>query len=272
MASPRRRSILLAIIGCYVVVLCAFIIRADPKPADLVGHYSASQYHVPPQVAVEADPTPDRPIAIDEDASWIAVRSSDPDSVSDVLGLQDLRMANWQSGMEFTGYDDENATVFVTPPVDGWTLIIGDNLPIVSQADDRYALAATLRDLARRFDEVHYFTSYEGGEVIGWVRIANDSLVRAFVRDDTGIEWEAGVPTEAESVTVDGLKRLQVDGTWPGPVVFDLARQWSVDPLSFDSTTAEPGVGRIGRLPDRVCDRDPWAGRIAATTNSGNEQ
>ena len=73
---------------------------------------------------------PDAPHSFGRRMAWLAIRSRDTEAVAEALGLGDWVPCNWSSGIG-TVYDNElgNDRIFVAPPVNGWTFVIGLALP-----------------------------------------------------------------------------------------------------------------------------------------------
>ena len=78
--------------------------RSDAAPASLV-----------------VDATPDRPIPFGYKEGWLSVRSDDAEAVARALGLQGVVRSNWASRLD--PGNRRLGAVFLTPPVDGWTLV-----------------------------------------------------------------------------------------------------------------------------------------------------
>lgn len=84
---------------------------------------------------IDIDDQPDLPIPFGYKCQWIAVRSAETEAIANRLHLTDIRRANWKTGMK-AAYRD---LIFVSPPVNDWTFIIGAWLPDLSE--DQNALA-----------------------------------------------------------------------------------------------------------------------------------
>lgn len=65
--------------------------------------------------------------------SWHAVQTVDQAEVVKVLGLTDVRETSWADGVELIdevahNKEERFSTVVVTPPMQGWTLVVGKYL------------------------------------------------------------------------------------------------------------------------------------------------
>jgi hypothetical protein len=83
--------------------------------------------------ALHLDSTEDTPIGFSYKNNWFAIKTTNTNAVLELLKPKQLTKANWASGIElayshdFT--DKKQYPVFITPPVNGWTFVVGNNLP-----------------------------------------------------------------------------------------------------------------------------------------------
>ena len=208
------------------------------------------------------DRVPDQPVSFGFKMSWIAVRSDEPRAVAEALGLDALEPANWRTGIG-TVYDDAlgESRIYVTPPVEGWTFVIGLSLPppVGSRFVDK--CQPLLGGLSERFGEAQYYMSYPLIDFYGWVRASGGRVVRAFAIGDEGLIWNQGRTTREERAL--GLKLFEMRGVarrqgdagaelilYPTEDhVMRLARSWSLDPTGLAEQTSPPGLGLIGMAP-----------------------
>jgi hypothetical protein len=206
---------------------------------------------------------PDRPTPFGYRMAWLAVRTRDPEAVVEELGLAGAEPCNWSSGIG-TMYDDALGPdhVFVSPPVNGWTFVVGLALPHPVGRSFADKCTPILVRLGRRFVEVQYFFAYPPIDMFAWARFLDGRLVRAFAIGDSGILWNKGRPTKEERSL--GLKLLDFRGVKGrkgdagGEIVFypteehvmRLAARWSEDPTKLHAgTVASPGLGFIALAP-----------------------
>ena len=149
--------------------------------------------------------------------AWLAIRDADPVTA---LDLGELGETSWREGLDLAYFTDDR--VIVTPPADGWILVIGMWLMTapISVAD----LSAKLGT------EVQRFTTHRGLQVYRWERATKGDLLRS-VHSVEGELAEFGEASELER----SFGELIDDGD-----VHRVAALWSVDPSTLN-------------LPVRVC-------------------
>lgn len=207
--------------------------------------------------------SPDRPAAFGYKMAWLAVRSRDTAAVVEALGLVDPQPCNWRSGIG-TVYDNRlgNDHIFVSPPVNGWTFVVGLALPYPVGRTFVEKCTPLLDRLGSRFVEVQYFFAYPPIDLFAWARLLEGRVVRAFAITDTGIVWNKGRTTKEERAL--GLKLFDFRGVrgrkgdaggeiilYPTEEhVLHLAARWSLDPTELeDADLAGDGLGYIALAP-----------------------
>jgi hypothetical protein len=208
------------------------------------------------------DHEPDRPQPFGYRMSWLAVRTRDTGGVVEALGLAEPESANWASGLG-TVYDAKFGAqrVFVSPPVNGWTLVASNALPHPASRRFIDKSMPLLMVLSERFVEVQYFASYPQLDFFAWARVIDGRLIRAFAINDEGMVWNRGRPTKEEKAM--GLKLFDVRGVkgrkgdagdeivmYPTEQhMMQLALKWSLDPTRLTATQADPALGAVGVAP-----------------------
>ncbi len=212
------------------------------------------------QVLLEEEP--DLPRAFGCSMAWLAIRSHDAQAVIEALGLIETTPCNWNSGIG-AAYDERiSAThVFVSPPVKGWTFVVGLPLPHPVGSGFIDKCTPLLVGLGSRFKQVQYFFTYPPIDLYAWARVRDGRLIRAFGVTDEGIVWNKGRTGKEERSL--GLKLFELRGVqgregdaggemilYPTEEhVLQLARLWSLDPTTFDTVQTEPGLGFIAIAP-----------------------
>ncbi len=212
--------------------------------------------------AIVFDIEPDPPAPFGYRMAWLAIRSRDTKAVIESLGLIEPELANWRTGLGAVYDDDLGETrVYVSPPVNGWTLVAGLALP--SPMGRRFVDVATpfLTELSERFVEVQYFCSYPDLDFFAWARFIDGRMMRAFAINDEGVVWNKGRPTKEEKAM--GLKLFELRGVkgrkgdaggeillYPTEShMMHLAGKWSLNPTALSVAAAKPATGIIGHAP-----------------------
>lgn len=206
--------------------------------------------------------TPDRPVPFGYQMAWLAIRTRDTAAVVEALDLVAPLPCNWNSGIG-TVYDPRLGQnhVFVSPPVNGWTFVVG--LPVPQPMGSAFADKATplLALLGGRFVEVQYFVAFPPVDLFAWARVIDGRVVRAFAVGDMGLIWNRGKTTKEERTL--GLKLFEFRGVRNrrgdagGPLilhptedhVMQVARKWSLDPTALSAASAGEAVGYIAQSP-----------------------
>jgi hypothetical protein len=207
---------------------------------------------------------PDRPLPFGYRMAWLAIRTADTQRVIDVLGLARIKAANWNSGLG-SAYSEElgETHVFVAPPVEGWTFVVGLALPHPLGAAFHDKTTPFLLELGGAFAEVQYYFSYPVIDFFAWARVIDGRLARAFAIGDEGVIWNKGKPSHKERAM--GLKLFELRGIqgrrgdaggelllYPTEDhVIGLAAEWGLDPTRIDARRTEPGLGYVGLAPQR---------------------
>ncbi|MEQ8825048.1 MAG: hypothetical protein RIC14_11805 [Filomicrobium sp.] len=211
---------------------------------------------------VVVEEIPDQACAFGYKMAWLAIRTEDTQKLVRSLKLARTMPANWNSGIG-TVYDDKlgPSHVYVTPPVDGWTFVVGLALP--HPVNERFVdkLTPLLLSLGDEFNEVQYFFTYPLIDFFAWARVQNRRLTRAFAVNDEGIVWNKGRITRAEKALGMSLFELrgvrERHGDAGGELVLypteehvmQIARSWSIDPIKLDQMEAGAGVGFLAPIP-----------------------
>ncbi|MBM3495713.1 MAG: hypothetical protein FJX72_15520 [Armatimonadetes bacterium] len=209
-----------------------------------------------------SEPSPDVPVPFGFKMSWLAVRSSDGLAIASALGFAQLERASWAQGIEaaYAG------GVFITPPINGWTLVAGESVaPDVEQSDGGWR--SRLIDLSRRFGEVQMFASHRVVELHAWARARSGVLERAYcyIGESGEVPYDDGERTNAErdlgfsfgdsdGADANGGSHGERDDQFPDEdSVMALAAKWSVSPVELSEQSSPPGLGLL-----QARRRRPW--------------
>ena len=195
------------------------------------------------------------PFLFDRPTRWLAVKCSNLQKVQNALGLHNPTPCPLSEG--FTRLSDQK--LFISPPVKGWILVVGNSLPEAHEDVDK--LYHFLMKVARDLGSVQYFSANRVLSHHAWVRIENDRVYRAYAWAGETL-WNQGDRTAAE-------KELELrcyeycDSPLPFPFtardshvantekVIQLAARWSIDPMSVNNQDLRASIGITGDLSRR---------------------
>lgn len=211
------------------------------------------------QIGTPGSKIPDRPKAFGYKCSWIAVRSEQPAVVAEAMQLSELCSCNWETGIAAAYAYRRPKYAFVSPPIDGWTLVVCFGLPWFDNPERTAQLRALLDRLASRFPEVQYFSTHRVVEANSWVRIVNQEWVRAFafLGEADALKSDIGAIDPAEDqlrkkARIAWTKYALPDAPFAYSAdeddVMAMAAAWSIDPSEIESRNLPPGLGLVGKL------------------------
>jgi|SRR6185369_815056 len=240
---------ILLLVGAILILIVLALRKRPMRPAE----------PRPPKV-VEIHAEPDQPRGFGYKCAWVAVPSSDSRAVAEGLGLREIQLSGWSSGLE-AAYAYPSSYVFVTPPLSGWTLAVGVGLPDPSDRDVLSRWRATMTTLSQRFGEAQYFASHRVSSYAAWALYSAGTERRLFAwADETIYNFGEPLPEEA-----DLMRHL------PGPAaaegdpdywdredlqtpeeddVIRLAAALSFDPSTIDSLDLPASTGLVGKFPE----------------------
>jgi hypothetical protein len=191
-----------------------------------------------------------RPSIFDPACRWVVIRSRSLSSVQIALGLHNpVRCPPGEGLSKLTSH-----SLFVSPPLHGWILVIGQGLP--EPSDDVDACFHFVRKLSRAFGHVQFFNVNRALNHHAWVRADHGHIRRAYVWAGETL-WNQGELTAAER----DLK-VQCYGYGEGPSPLDqgnnpvssadklmfLAARWGLDPARLDEHLIHAEFAVVGEL------------------------
>lgn len=204
---------------------------------------------------------PDKPRSFGYKCQWLAIRTEETAAVADSIFLRNVRPCNWAEGIA-GAYERK---VFVSPPVSGWTFVVGNILPGVGNPDGPDWLpdrcTPLIAHLSRRFEEVQYFGTHRIVGYHAWAKAERGRIVRvyAYLGEQGVTLWNRGEQTPEEHALgfnflesadeTEDIPFEDLGGTLPDEEsVMQIAGKWSIDPQSLDGLDIETGLGIIGDL------------------------
>ena len=186
---------------------------------------------------------------------WLAIRSTQSQAVQKALRLNKSKPCSWEEGLT-VAHDQK---LFISPPVAGWTLVMGASLP--DPADDVDRCFHFLLELSRKLGHVQFFSLNRVLNHHAWVQAEQGQILRAYAWAGRTL-WNQGRLTRAELEL--GLICLDY---WEqsAPVAFGqsdaaglntdrvplLAARWSLDPATIDVRRFKESHGIAGELSRR---------------------
>ena len=198
--------------------------------------------------------------------AWLAIEGRDADRIIAALGLRDRGDIGWDAGLErayefmHPGY---GRYLFITPPIDGWTLCVG--LRLFEFAEGRGGAFAKLATrLSRDLDTtVQYFATHRIVDAHVWALARSGELVRAFSYVGESVETLVDIGPQTEAETSLGfaffderLPEAQDDAYWDRTDlnfpreyhVMALAAAWSLAPPDLQDRLVPSSTGRLAEF------------------------
>ena len=196
-------------------------------------------------------PPPLSAALFDAPSRWLAVRGQNPHVVESALAVHNSRACSWSDALA-TPFEPR---LFISPPVKGWILVMGCDLP--DPADDVDDCFKFLVNLSRKLGEVQFFSRNRAIAHHGWARLEDGNVVRAYAWAGETL-WNQGTVTQPERDLklrcLGYTQRSEVLGLAEREVlaanterVIRLAAAWSLDPTSVEGPALE-GKGIAGDL------------------------
>jgi len=208
-------------------------------------------------IATVLDTVPDAPVAFGYKCMWFAVKTEDKDRVAKVLNLKNTKPSNWKSGIE----QAYNASVFVTPSIDGWVLVAGWGLPHGDSQESLAEVKTIAGMLSKEFDEAHFFCSHRVVEYHCWLKSVNGNTQRlySYMGEQLQNIEIVGKPTDAEKgydLVNTFSAEAEKDDYWDNEdliipdeqLVMKIAGAWSIDPTLIENNKNIKGLGLLGTL------------------------
>jgi hypothetical protein len=182
-------------------------------------------------------------------ACWLAVRSRNLGAVQAALELDNPKPCSWSEGLS------SDRQLFISPPLQGWILVVGAGLP--DPSDDVDECFRFLMELSRRLGHVQLFKADPTLHHHAWARVEAGRVVRAYAWAGR-TAWNQGAKTAAEqelglkcfgygeglSATAWGMNELMGANV---EKVQLLAANWSLNPAAIDARFVERSRGIAGR-------------------------
>lgn len=179
-----------------------------------------------------------RPSALRRADCWLAIKHSDLDVIQQALALHNSKPCTLMEGWLGQG----RRTLFLSPPISGWVLVMGEALP--NPAEDVDVCFRFLLELSRKLGQVQFFQANTVLNQHAWVKVFDGTVIRAYAWAGQ-THWNQGLKTEAEFAlnlrthgygdSEGNASLLSAAGSsTEAEKIHLLAARWSLDPDSID--------------------------------------
>jgi hypothetical protein len=205
----------------------------------------------PPDHPLPALPSaPAHQFAAKRATSWLCIKSASVRGVQSALSLHNPKPCSWAEGLS----SDHDQSLFISPPIAGWILVIGPALP--DPSDDVDVCYRFLADLSRKLGQVQFFHINSVLNHHAWVRTDSGHVVRAYAWAGKTL-WNQGPLTPAERALqmrchdyCETAEPALFSSMEAAPTNADkvhlLASRWSLDPADVGWRGAGNERGIIG--------------------------
>jgi hypothetical protein len=233
--------LLLMLFSVALAICLGIILRVCRHPAQL-------GFAMENGVATAAETISSPEVYLQRPSCWLAVKSGNLLAVKRALGLQKAKPCSWIQGL------CREEKLFISPPVKGWILVFGSDLP--DPAADVDACFRFVMGLSRRLGHVQLFLANRVLQHHAWIRAEKGRVMRAYAWAGQTL-WTQGATTLAEQ-ELDMLCLDYCEGASGGnfgpsdPVVGNidkvpaLAARWSIDPGRLSGHFLEAEFGLAG--------------------------
>lgn len=199
-----------------------------------------------------AQRNPRRPIEFGYESKWIAVKTVDTEKLLNVLNLEKMEKANWVEGT----IKGNQGYVFVLPPIEGWILISGWDIPTPYSSDGLEASKKLLNQLSKNFGEAQVFGTQRAGNAALWMKSVNGVVERLYclAYETSNIEGKPTPVEEPWTLFDSNSPEADTDEYWesalsPDPeTVLEVAASWSINPMNLIKYSGVGEYGYIGIL------------------------
>jgi hypothetical protein len=198
----------------------------------------------------------DQPVSFGYKCMWFAIKSVHMEELIKILNLTDIRPCNWNIGIE-KAYEN---SVFITPPVNGWTIACGLGLPHGDSKKEIEYLKSILQKLSRDYGEAQFFCTNRIVEYHCWMKAVEGNIKRVYTylgeaNENILIEGEATdfektlhlVDTFSEDAKEKNYFEREDIALPDEEIVMKIAENWSINPSTLESRNdLMPALGLLG--------------------------
>jgi hypothetical protein len=182
---------------------------------------------------------------------WLAIKHRHPGAVLEALQITKATPCSWEEGLART-FDRK---LFLSPPINGWILVLGTALP--DPAADIDVCFRFLTHLSRKLGHVQFYNMNRARNHHAWAMLEKGEVVRAYAWDGQTL-WNEG-PVSAAEINLElacyeygETPRARRDKLNPVAAntekVPQLAARWGVDPAALSRCLTDERAGLTGEL------------------------
>lgn len=197
--------------------------------------------------------------------SWLAVETADQAEVVRTLGLTDVRKTAWADGVELideVAHDEEEpfSTVVVTPPMQGWTLVVGPYFGLPYPQRTAY-VTDLCRELSAHFSRAQLFFHSEQNDGEAWLIAERGRIFRRWISEcpklalgePFGVERRLldayGITGKPEDLDPNSELAGDWTATWGECWATTVAEESSVDPTTAAADTSSTSSMLVAVAP-----------------------
>lgn len=228
-----------------------------------------------------------KPVSFGYKMCWLAIKNASSVELVKDLEIINPAPAGWQQGIE-TVYKDSQQdtmknTVYLTPEIEGWTLIVSYSLP-TPEPETAQILLELLEYLSSKYGIACSYGTNSVSEYHHWIKYTSGKLIRAFATAEGSILLDEGEVTPEESfINFDEIMKIQ-NPEYNGDIDFEslpdeetvllVAENWSLNPAKLEefSSTGEGFLGKIAEDHLNTCIPEEIAATHYPDNNSLLEQ
>lgn len=183
---------------------------------------------------------------------WLAIRSGNLNVIQTALRLSKPTPCSWEEGLSAA----QEKKLFISPPINGWVLVMGSHLP--DPGDDVDRCYHFLVELSRKVGQVQFFSANRVVNHHAWVQVQHGVVQRAYAWTGRTV-WNQGRKTNAEldlglrcfdyADVPEGGRFAQAEPLQQNTErVCLLAARWSIDPATVDARRLRESRGLTGEV------------------------
>jgi hypothetical protein len=190
---------------------------------------------------------PDKPENFGFKNTWLTVKSDDKIKITEYFNFKETKEANWEHGIHAAYHKN----IFITPPIDGWTIILGGFLGELETKQVKMFLSKA----SKVFDECHLFSTHRVVDYYCWYLFRKGQLIRGYSFAERKTLETIGKKTSAEKEykLPDTILNNYSDSDWEKLDVPDedmlmkIAGSWGVSPDKLSGRKDIKGLGLIAK-------------------------